>query len=40
MYGVATQHRQVVIISCHVPHGRHVKEVVAQLRMPYVKATE
>ena len=40
MYDVATPHGQVVIINCHVPHGRRVKEFVAQLRMEYVKATE
>ena len=33
VYDVATEHGQVVIIICHVPHGRRVKEYVAQLRM-------
>ena len=40
MYDVATEHGQVVIINCHVPHGRRVKEYVAQLRMEYVRALE
>ena len=40
VYGVATEHGQVVIINCHVPHGRRVKEYVAQLRMEYVRALE
>ena len=40
VYDVATQHGQVVIINCHVPHGRRVKEYVAQLRMEYVRVTE
>ena len=40
MYDVATEHRQVVIINCHVPHGRRVKEYVAQLRMEYIRALE
>ena len=30
----------MVIINCHVPHGRRVKEYVAQLRMEYVRALE
>ena len=37
---VATEHGQVVIINCHVPHGRRVKEYVAQLRMEYIRALE
>ena len=40
VYDVATEHGQVVIISCHVPHGRRVKEYVAQLRMEYIRAME
>ena len=40
MYDVATEHGQVVIINCHVPHGRTVKEYVAQLRMEYIRALE
>ena len=40
MYDVATEHGQVVIINCHVPHGRRVKEYVAQLRMEYNRALE
>ena len=40
VYDVATEHGQVVIINCHVPHGRRVKEYVAQLRMEYIKALE
>ena len=40
VYDVATEHSQVVIINCHVPHGRRVKEYVAQLRMEYVRALE
>ena len=40
VYDVATEHGQVVIINCHVPHGRRVKEYVAQLRMQYVRALE
>ena len=40
VYDVATEHGQVVIINCHVPHGRRVKEYVAQLRMEYVRALE
>ena len=38
VYDVATEHGQVVIINCHVPHGRRVKEYVAQLRMGYIGA--
>ena len=38
VYDVATEHGQVVIINCHVPHGRRVKEYVAQLRMEYITA--
>ena len=26
VYDVATEHGQVVIINCHVSHGRRVKE--------------
>ena len=40
VYDVATEHGQVVTINCHVPHGRRVKEYVAQLRMEYVRALE
>ena len=40
VYDVATEHGQVVIINCHVPHGRRVKEYVAQLRMEYIRALE
>ena len=40
VYDVATEHGQVVVINCHVPHGRRVKEYVAQLRMEYVRALE
>ena len=25
VYDVTTQHRQLVIINCHVPHGKRVK---------------
>ena len=40
VYDVATEHGQVVIINCHVPHGRRVKEYVEQLRMEYIRALE
>ena len=40
VYDVATGHGQVVIINCHVPHWRRVKEYVAQLRMEYIMALE
>ena len=40
VYDVATEYGQVVIINCHVPHGRRVKEYVAQLRMEYARALE
>ena len=30
----------MVVINCHVPHGKRVKEYVAQLRMEYVRALE
>ena len=40
VYDVATEHRQGGIINCHVPHGRRVKEYVAQLRREYVRALE
>ena len=40
MYDVAKEHGQVVIINCHVPYGRRVKEYVAQLRMEYIRALE
>ena len=40
VYDVATENGQVVIINCHVPHGRRVKEYVAQLRMEYIRALE
>ena len=40
MYDAATEHGQVVLINCHVPHRRRVKEYVAQLRMEYIRALE
>ena len=40
VYDVATEHGQVVIINCHVPHERRVKEYVAQPRMEYIRALE
>ena len=40
VYDVATEHGQMVIINCHVPHGKRVKEYVAQLRMEYIRALE
>ena len=40
VYDVAWKHRQVVVIICHIPHGRRVKEYVAQLRMEYVRALQ
>ena len=40
VYDVATEHGHVVIINCHVPHGRRVKEYVAQQRMEYIRALE
>ena len=40
VYDVATEHGQVVISNCQVPHGRRVKEYVAQLRMEYIRALE
>ena len=40
VYDVATEHEQMVIINCLVPHGRRVKEYVAQLRMQYIRALE
>ena len=40
VYDVVTEHGQVVVINCHVPHWRRVKEYVAQLRMEYVRALE
>ena len=40
VYDVATEHGQVVIIYRHVPHGRRVKEYLAQLRMEYIRAME
>ena len=40
VYDVATEHGQVVMINCHVQHGRRVKEYVAQLRMEYIRALE
>ena len=36
VYDLATEHGKLVIINCHVPHGRRVKEYVAQLRMEYI----
>ena len=40
VYDVPTEHGQVVIINCHAPHGKRVKEYVAQLQMEYVRALE
>ena len=40
VYDVATRHGQVVIINCHVPHGKRFKEYVAQRRMEYIRALE
>ena len=40
VYDVATEHGQVVVINCHAPHRRRVKEYVAQLRMEFVRALE
>ena len=40
LYDVATKHGQVVIINCHFPHRRRVKEYVAHLRMEYVRALD
>ena len=40
VYDVATEHGQVVIINCHVPHGKRVKGYVAQPGMEYVRALE
>ena len=40
VYDVAREHRQVVIINFAVPHGRRVKEYVAQLRMKYIRVLE
>ena len=40
VYDVATEHGQVVIINCHVPHGRRVKEYVVQLMIEYIRALE
>ena len=40
VYDVATEHGQVVIINCHVLHGRRVKEYVAQPKMEYIRALE
>ena len=40
VYELATLHGQVVIINCHVPHGKTVKEFGAQLRMEYVRALQ
>ena len=40
VYDVATEHGEMVIIKCHIPHGKRVKEYVAQLRMEYVSALE
>ena len=40
VYDVATEHGQVLIINCHVPHGRRVKEYVAQLGIEYIRALE
>ena len=38
VYDVATEKGQVVIINCHVRHGRSVKGYVAQLRMEDIRA--
>ena len=40
VYDVPTEHGQVVIINCHLPHGRRVKENVTRLRMEYIRALE
>ena len=40
VYDVATEHGQLVIINCQVPHAKRFKEYVAQLRMEYVRALE
>ena len=40
VYDMATEQGQVVVINWHVPHGRRLKEYVAQLRMEYVRALE
>ena len=40
MYDVGTEHWQVVVINCHVPHWRRAKEYVAQLRIEYVRTME
>ena len=40
VYDVATEHGQVVIINCHVLHGRRVNEYVVQLRMEYMRVLE
>ena len=40
VYDVAMEHAQVVINYCHAPHGRRVKEYVAQLRMEYIRSLE
>ena len=40
VYDEATKHGQVVVINCHVPPGRSIKEYLAQLRMQYVRAPE
>ena len=31
VYDMAAQHGQVVIINCHIPHGKRVRKHVAQL---------
>ena len=40
VYDVKMEPGQVVIINCHVPHGRRVKQYVAQLTMEYLRALE
>ena len=40
VYDVATQHGQVVIFNCHVPHNKRDKEYVVHLRMEYIPALE
>ena len=40
VYDVVTEHGQVVIMNCHIPHVKRVKEYVTQLRMEYIRALE
>ena len=35
---MATKNGNMVIMNCHVPHGKRLKEYVEQFRMEYVKA--